>query len=664
MREIGAKSAKRPSWLEDRSAKQTVRLLVGTAMLILATEVFAMAVVEILWPGGFWRKTLIDEGILLGVTLPTLYFAVFRPLLHLLAERKQSEEALALRARELGARNAINMVAARELGTEAVLSKVVDVLLSVFEADGGWVLLLAQEPESPARFVGVRGVSPVLLPAASAELFLDNPTCCGGLLARLPQGEVTLVSECRHLPREVLMAAGFGGYVGVPLPAGRRVRAILNLVWRAPRQLSDADRALLGAIARNIGIAAESAAMYEAEQKARQAADTIAAVSLSLNETLDLEKVIQTLFDHIGRFAPHDRAKVMLLESESRLRVQAVFSPTGSADTAGKVPARFDVRQNPLVSEVLKTHRSLYVADMHAHPAVTRQMQPHEEHSWLGVPLLAEGRAVGVLTLVKAGPGSYTAEHVKLAEALCAPASVAIANALLFGEVVSGRKRLETLSRQLVEVQETERRHIAHELHDEIGQALTAILYRLEALKNLQPRPFGDILDETIGIADRTIRSVRDLSLDLRPALLDEAGLAETLRWYIDRQVKGDSLEVSLNVWPERPELSRHLTIACFRIVQEALTNVVRHAKARRVDIRLSSSGTRVEVAVCDDGRGFDVDDAHGKARSGRSLGILGMRERAELLGGKLVVDSAPGRGTTVRASLPLHEPAEPVGGP
>jgi len=632
-----------------------VRLLAGTGVLIVVAEAFSMVVVETFWPGGLWEKTLLDEGILVVISLPAIYFATFRPLLRLLAERKKSEEALTVRAREMAARDAVSMVAARELRTEVMFSKVMDVILSVFQADGGWVLLLGPGPDSAAQIVGVRGVSPSLVPAGSAELFLDSPTCCGGLLERMPPGGITLVTECRHLPREVLMAAGFGSYVGVPLPGGHRVQAVLNLVWRDARTLDDSDRALLRAIARNVAIAAESAALFAAEQRAHQAANLISAATLALNKTLDLDAVLETLFDHLQRLVPYDRAKVMLIEGESRLKVQAVFSPLGSKEGVGEALPTLEIFHDPLVREVLETRRSVSVPDLTRHPGADRRMQPDSERSWLGTPLLAEGRAIGLITLVKGAPQSFGAEEIRVVEAVAAAASAAIANARLFGEVLSGRKRLETVSRKLVEVQETERRHLARELHDEIGQSLTAILYRLEAVKGSPPSSNG-ILDEAIEITDRTIRSVRNISLDLRPSLLDEAGLPETLRWYIDRQVRSDSLEVGLSVSPELGELPLDVRNACFRIVQEALTNVVRHADAHRVRVQLKSSGSRVEVAVWDDGRGFDVEEAYRRARTGGSVGILGMQERAELLGGELVFESSPGAGTTVKASVPLPE--------
>jgi len=632
-------------------------MLLATAVLMVLEEILEIHFGQFFSSSSPAGKALVDVDILMVVGLPVIYFVAFRPLFRLLAERRQADESLNLRFREMVARDAVSRVTVSELNMERLFSRVIDVVLSIFDADGGWVLLLGPGPDSAPQIVGSRGVPPALVPEGSAELFLDSPTCCGGLLDRMPPGELTLVTECRHLPREVLMAAGFGGYAGVPLPTGHRVRAVLNLVWRAPRTFDDADRALLRAIARGVAIAAENAALYGAEQRARENADTISSATLALSQKLDIDAVLRTLFDHLQRLVPYDRAKVILLGRDSNLRVQAVFPASARSVTAEEPLSRLEVTKNPLVSEVLETRRSVCIPGTKGYPGESRRAKSGADRSWLGVPLLSEGRAIGLFTLVRSAPGFFSPEQVKLAEAVAAPASVAIANARLYGEVLSGRKRLETVSRKLVQVQETERRHLARELHDEIGQSLTAILYRLEAYKNSPLSSGTGILDEAIEITDRAMHSVRNLSLDLRPSLLDEAGLAEAIRWYIDRQVRSDSLDVGLSVSPVLESLPLDVRNACFRIVQEALTNVVRHSEARRARVQLKTSGNRVEVAVWDDGRGFDVDEAFHRARTGNSLGILGMQERAELLGGELVFESSPGAGTTVRASVPLSAP-------
>jgi signal transduction histidine kinase len=643
-------------WRIRRPDSLKVRVLVGTALLFVLTAIFATDVDDFIYPNDLLGRNLTDLVVIFGVVLPVFYVGLLRPLLRLLDERRRSEEASRLRARELAAVHAVSEVATRELDLERLLARVLDIVLSVFEAQGGWLLMPGKRPASAPRVVVSRGIPAVLEKAEQGDPCLDCQACCWQKMEQLPPGEITLLPECRDLPREVLLRAGFAGFVGILLPVGRRVRAILNLVWRAPRELDEADRALLRAMARQIGIAAENLALFEAEQSSRKVADTITSVGLAMSASLDLDAVLRTLLEHIGRFVPYDRAAVMLLDEESRLTVQAERLSPDVAGTSEESFASLKVLQTPLVREVMETRRSLCVADAAAQTAASGRPQEGRGHSWLGVPLLAAGRAIGLLKLMKAEPAFYTPEQVKLAEGIAAPAAVAIANARHFGEVLTGRETLGRLSRRLVDVQESERRHLARELHDEIGQSLTAVLYRLAAARS-SPSPRNDVLDEAMEITKGTMRSVRNISMDLRPTLLDEAGLAETLRWYIDRQVRSDSLDVGLSVSPELGDLPLDVRTACFRIVQEALTNVMRHAEARHVQVRLGSSGSRIEIGVSDDGRGFDVAEAYQLARTGGSLGILGMKERAEHLGGKVDFESRPGAGTTMTASVPIPEP-------
>ncbi len=204
----------------------------------------------------------------------------------------------------------------------------------------------------------------------------------------------------------------------------------------------------------------------------------------------------------------------------------------------------------------------------------------------------------------------------------------------------------EALSRKLIEAQEAERRAVARELHDDFGQVLTALKL------NLQRRDRDDA--ETIALVDGAIAGMRDLALDLRPPLRDVFGLEASLGWYVEREAKRAGLAFRLALAPlaARPPIAVETT--CFRIAQEALTNVIRHAQARAVDVELSEAGGTLQLVVRDDGQGFAVGAARGRAAQGASQGLLSMQERAALAGGTLEIDSAPGRGTTVRARLPL----------
>jgi len=153
------------------------------------------------------------------------------------------------------------------------------------------------------------------------------------------------------------------------------------------------------------------------------------------------------------------------------------------------------------------------------------------------------------------------------------------------------------------------------------------------------------------------------MSLDLRPAMLDDLGLAATLRWYVRERVAVSGVKVKLDLDPGLPRLPAIVEITCFRVLQSALTNVLKHAQARSVRVQLRVQDSVLHFSVQDDGRGFDVDAAQRRAAAGKSFGLLGMQERVRMAGGKFELRSAPGRGTRIEVSLPLAiEPAESGG--
>lgn len=216
--------------------------------------------------------------------------------------------------------------------------------------------------------------------------------------------------------------------------------------------------------------------------------------------------------------------------------------------------------------------------------------------------------------------------------------------------------RLQHLSRRLLAVQEEERRHLSRELHDEFGQLLATITLHLQAAKTATGEAAERSLDESIALLQRAGAQMRSLALELRPVMLEIAGLDATLRWLAQQheQRTGMVTEVVGHV----SDLPGELAIAGFRVVQEALTNVVRHAAARHVWIELAQSEGLLRLVVRDDGVGFDAPRVLERAAGSGNLGLIGLRERVEILGGQVAIESQPGRGTRICASFPVSEPA------
>jgi PAS domain S-box-containing protein len=223
----------------------------------------------------------------------------------------------------------------------------------------------------------------------------------------------------------------------------------------------------------------------------------------------------------------------------------------------------------------------------------------------------------------------------------------------------AAQRRLSTLSAQLLATQEAERRHLARELHDEVGQMLTALKLNLQTARALSGPEGQAPLEESLGIVARTIEQVRNLSLDLRPAMLDDLGLPAALRWYVNRQAQRAEYVAELDLDDALPRLQPTQETMCFRVVQEALTNVARHAQASQVWIAIRRAGDKISLSVRDDGAGFDVAAARQRAVGGAGLGLLGIEERVHLVGGRLDMRSAAGEGTEIRVEFPLTPPAE-----
>jgi PAS domain S-box-containing protein len=232
----------------------------------------------------------------------------------------------------------------------------------------------------------------------------------------------------------------------------------------------------------------------------------------------------------------------------------------------------------------------------------------------------------------------------------------AIARKRAAKELEEANHQLRFLSRRLFHLQEEERRHLARELHDEIGQALTGAKINLEAAMKESDGAKSKRIDETAAILEKLLGQVRQISLDLRPSTLDDLGLVPALRSLLDQQGRRASVAVHLSAKNMPGNLDPEIQTTCFRITQEAITNTVRHANATRINVHLGSENGNLRLKVCDDGMGFDADSAQSQAVG---LGLIGIKERAALVGGWAKIISSPNKGTTVEVSLPLTFPAK-----
>lgn len=389
----------------------------------------------------------------------------------------------------------------------------------------------------------------------------------------------------------------------------------------------------------------------EAERHARYVAEVLHSANMGLTRSLDAEHVMDALLEHLARLIPFDSANVMLLNSSGHLVIQASrgYQRFGYPDGPPLEP--IVLTEEPLLEPMLKRRRSFLIMDT---ALTTRwRSRPGFQHirNWFGVPLIAGEQIIGLFCLDKAEPAFFTPEHVDLAELLSTPAAIALQNARLFNEVRSGRERMRALSERLVAVQETERAHLARELHDEIGQMLTSLSLAL----TVNERMSAELLRERIAQVQRQVNQltsqVRTLSLNLRPAMLDDLGLLPALIWFTRRYADQTGIQVHFQHAGLDGVVTPAIGATAYRVVQEGLTNIARHAHVNHVRVQVWTTDRILAVQVVDEGSGFAVDQA---LTSYSSSGLAGMQERVRLAGGHLSIESSPGEGTRILAELPL----------
>jgi signal transduction histidine kinase len=218
-------------------------------------------------------------------------------------------------------------------------------------------------------------------------------------------------------------------------------------------------------------------------------------------------------------------------------------------------------------------------------------------------------------------------------------------------KVESAEREMRELSRQLVQTQEEERRSLSRELHDQIGQTLTAVrinLGNVEEALGTQGDPVHLQIEQTKRMAEQALRAVRDLAMGLRPAMLDDLGLEAALQWQARQHSRLCGVPVTVSVEGDLLELSDAHRTCIYRIAQEALNNAAKHARAKAIDVSVRCQAGSVAIAVHDDGQGFDM------LKTGGGLGLVGMKERVRQLDGEILIQSEPGQGTELMAEIPL----------
>jgi signal transduction histidine kinase len=381
----------------------------------------------------------------------------------------------------------------------------------------------------------------------------------------------------------------------------------------------------------------------------------------TLGATLDLSNILITFLEVVRSLMGTVASSIWLKDPEANELVCVQATGLQSESVSGW---RLKLGEG-IAGWVARTGETINVPDAKADErhfeGIDRQTGV-KLHSVLCVPLKTRQDVIGVLEVVDTKVARFQPADQRLLESLAASAAVAIDNARLFDAVRANEADLRDLSTRLIEVQEQERRHIAQELHDELGQLLTAIKINVDLARRKLPdeaNSLGRRLEEVSNLTDDVLSNVRSMTIELRPTLLDDMGIVPALRWYLKRFARHTGVQVELQAPEQAVRLAPEIETAIYRVTQEALTNVARHAQASQVQVWLAYAGDTVIASIQDDGQGFDAEERIKQQGERQTLGLTGIRERVMLLGGRVAIDSEQGKGTQIEIELPLRFRAE-----
>jgi signal transduction histidine kinase len=397
---------------------------------------------------------------------------------------------------------------------------------------------------------------------------------------------------------------------------------------------NEEDEELVTLLAAQAAVAIENARLYESSMRWSRQLESLNEVGNALARETDVDRLLNLVAQRLQVLLEARIVTVLLPAGEHELRIVAAAGE-GAAEIVGTTSPRIGSKSG----RVLERRRSERVDSILEDPEVDRQVARRlETRTGLWVPLLVQDRPIGVIAAhdkVDSFDGRFTDDDVRLAETFGSRAAIAVD--------LSERVQRDAL-RRVVSAQELERRRLARELHDETGQALTSILLGLKRLEGSEPH---EAIAELRELVVATLQDVRRLAVELRPQALDDFGLVVALERLTNGFAEQTGIEVDLEA-NVRGRLPSEIETAIYRTVQESLTNVVKHAHARRVSVLLTATGGKIKAVIEDDGKGFDPSDP------GDGVGLLGIRERMALLDGTLTVESGESGGTTIAAEVPL----------
>jgi signal transduction histidine kinase len=427
-------------------------------------------------------------------------------------------------------------------------------------------------------------------------------------------------------------------FLGVPIMLRGVAYGNLYLTEKqGGEDFSDEDAEIVTLLAGQAAVAIENARLYEASARWSRQLQSLEEVGNALATETDLDRLLDLVVRRLRELVGARVVALALPSGGNDLRFAAV---AGVEALLGTTISRSESKSGA----VLERRRSERIDSVIDDPEVNREVTRRAgARTGMWVPLVARDQVIGVLEIHdKDGPDArFSDDDLRLAETFAARAAVAVE--------LSQRVARDAV-RRVVQAQEAERSRLARELHDETGQALTSILLGLKPLEEaLADHPARAALAELREHVVGALQDVRRLAVELRPAVLDDFGLVPALERLTDAFAEQSDVRVDFHSALGELRLSSEVETTLYRVVQESLTNIVKHASAHSVSVSIARRGPTVAAVIEDDGAGFDQ-----RAVREDGVGLLGMRERLSFVDGRLEIESRPGAGTTIVAEVPF----------
>lgn len=452
-----------------------------------------------------------------------------------------------------------------------------------------------------------------------------------------------LVGEMPIRERTLLQAQGICSVAAVPIFSEEQWYGFLRLDdCAADRRWSSVEIEALKTVAGALGAAITRQRIQTSERVQRALAEALRDTAAALNSTLDLDEVLDRILSNVGRVVPHDGASVVLIEPQSSHVIRQRTYAGGQVQES-RLDDAFRITDYPYLQQIAETGRPLIIPDVARYPGWKPGLGSREARTYAGAPIYLDQAITGFLNVDSATPGFFNAKHAERLQAFADQAAIAIRNARLYDQA----QALAALE---------ERQRLARELHDGVSQALSSARLIADVLPRLwtqSPERGQEALEQLRQLTQSALAEMRMLLIELRPEALVEAELADLLTRLAQATTSRIGVPVELELDGEF-DLHADIRLALYRIAQEALNNVIKHAHARGVLLSLVHTPDAIQLTVCDDGQGFDPETV-GPDRFGLRI----IRERASAIGASLALDSRPGGGTQVAVTLPNQRGAE-----